>query len=71
MKQVVVLLIFLLLSAPIALAQNFCKGDFNYDGNVDANDVTEFLNNFGRSIYNNPCPFDGPAPVAKTGQNTS
>jgi PKD repeat protein len=48
--------------------QDFCKGDFNYDGNVDANDVTEFLLHFGRSQFFNPCPPDGPAPVAKTWQ---
>jgi hypothetical protein len=60
-----------LLSAPTVLAQDFCKGDFTYDGDVDANDVTTFLEHFGRSIFSNPCPPDGPAPVAKTGQTTS
>jgi len=60
-----------LLSAPTVLAQSFCKGDFTYDGDVDANDVTTFLEHFGRSIFSNPCPPDGPAPVAKTGQTTS
>ena len=33
-----------------------CEGDFNKDGNVDAADVTIFLQDFGRSEYNNPCP---------------
>jgi len=61
----------ILMSAPTVLAQNFCKGDFNYNGSVAAEDVTVFLEHFGRSIYSNPCPPDGPAPVAKTGQTTS
>ena len=26
------------------------------DVNVDANDVTDFLNEFGRSVFNKPCP---------------
>jgi hypothetical protein len=30
--------------------------DFSCDGNVDADDVTMFLEDFGRSQYNNPCP---------------
>ena len=60
----------LILSATIVFAQDFCKGDFNYNGSVGAEDVTEFLNHFGRSQYNNPCPPDGPSPVAKTGQTT-
>ena len=46
----------LILSAPNVLAQDFCNGDFCNDGDVDAEDVTEFLNHFGRSQYNNPCP---------------
>jgi len=29
---------------------------FTYDGDVDAEDVTKFLEDFGRSQYNNPCP---------------
>jgi len=61
----------LLMSSSIALAQDFCKGDFNYNGNVAAEDVTVFLQHFGRSIFNNPCPPDGPAPVAYTGQTIS
>jgi hypothetical protein len=32
-----------------------CEGDFNCDGNVDATDVTSFLNDFGRSTFFNPC----------------
>ena len=37
-----------------------CEGDFNCDGNVDAADVTEFLNHFGRSQYNRPCSSEDP-----------
>ena len=33
-----------------------CEGDFNRDGNVDAEDVTKFLEDFGRNQFNNPCP---------------
>ena len=58
------------LRAPTVSAQDFCEGDFNYNGSVAAEDVTVFLNHFGRSKYNNPCPPDGPAPVPKTGQTT-
>jgi hypothetical protein len=68
MKQLVLIAMVVLLSAPPVLAQNFCKGDFTYDGDVDADDVTTFLGHFGRGQYYNPCPPDGPAPVAKTGQ---
>ena len=32
-----------------------CEGDFNCDGNVDARDVTSFLDDFGRNQFNNPC----------------
>ena len=71
MKRLIVIAIMILLSSSIALAQNFCQGDFNYNGNVAAEDVEIFLEHFGRNQYNNPCPFDGPAPVAKTGQTTS
>jgi len=59
-----------LLSSSIALAQDFCKGDHDYDGDCDSDDVTSFLADFGRSQYNNPCPPDGPAPVVKTGQTS-
>jgi len=68
MKRLILIAMVLLLSSPIAFAQNFCQGDFNYDGNVDAADVSVFLQNFGRSIFNNPCPSDGPAPIPKTWQ---
>jgi hypothetical protein len=72
----------LMFSASTLLAQGGpCTADFDCNGNVDANDVTTFLSQFGRSPYNNPCPdcydspcpcssqgCDPPAPVSKTGQ---
>ena len=60
-----------MLSASTLLAQDFCKGLADYDSDVDADDVEEFLTHFGRFQFNNPCPPDGPAPVEKTGQTTS
>jgi len=71
--KLITLLVFLfLLSAPYVLAQNFCQGDFNYNGSVAAEDVTVFLEHFGRNPYHpNPCPPDGPSPVPQTGQTTS
>jgi hypothetical protein len=32
-----------------------CESDFDCSGAVDANDVTNFLADFGRSEFNNPC----------------
>jgi len=32
-----------------------CYGNFDGDSDVDANDVTAFLDDFGRSQYNEPC----------------
>jgi len=39
-----------------------CEGNFDcdVDVSVDADDVTAFLDNFGRSIYNNPCTNTSP-----------
>jgi len=69
-KILVAVTVLFLLSSSTVLAQDFCKGDFDYNGAVDAEDVTTFLTHFGRNQYNDPCPPDGPAPVAKTGQTT-
>jgi len=33
-----------------------CEADFERDGDVDANDVGKFLEDFGRSVFFNPCP---------------
>jgi hypothetical protein len=72
MKRLILIAMVVLLSSSVAIAQElFCNGDFNYDGNCDANDVSTFLEDFGRSQYFNPCPFDGPAPIGRTGQTTS
>jgi len=70
-KTLALTAIFLLLSAPIVFAQGEpCQGNFDFDQDVDASDVTVFLQHFGRSQYNNPCPPSGPAMVPKTGQTT-
>ena len=65
------LLIFFALLLPVssALAQEPCTADFDCNGNVDADDVTVFLNQFGRSPYNNPCPdcYDSPCPCSSQG----
>ena len=37
-----------------------CEADFNCDGNVDAGDVTDFLTDFGRSTFFNPCTNGAP-----------
>jgi hypothetical protein len=37
-----------------------CEADFDCDGNVDADDLTSFLTDIGRSILNNPCTNDNP-----------
>ena len=63
-----VLFTCLLLATTTALAQdNYCEGNFDYDDNVDGGDVIILKQHFGRGGYNNPCPPDGPSPVAKTG----
>jgi len=37
-----------------------CEADFDCDGDVDANDVTTFITEIGRSVFNNPCTNDNP-----------
>jgi hypothetical protein len=70
MKKIVVLLIVLLLVPLSISAQDFCKGLADYDQDVDGTDASMFKSHFGRSPFGNPCPPDGPAPVARTGQTT-
>jgi hypothetical protein len=41
MKRLLSLAVIVLLSSSIAFAQDFCKGDFDYDGAVDSDDVTD------------------------------
>jgi len=33
-----------------------CEGDLNFDQNQDADDITIFLEDFGRNTFNNQCP---------------
>ena len=71
-RQILALVAVMLLAvAPVAVAQDFCKGNFDYDDNVDGSDASVFKTHFGRNSYENPCPPDGPAPFPKTGQTTS
>jgi hypothetical protein len=58
--------IICLLSTTIVFAQDFCKGNFDYDQDQDGSDAFTFKEDFGRSTFGNPCPTDGPAPVEKT-----
>ena len=48
-----------------------CKGNFDFDKDVDGTDASLFKKHFGRGAFQNPCPPDGPAPVEKNGQTTS
>jgi len=40
----------------IADVDSFCETNRNGDKNSDANDVTKFLEDFGRSVFSKPCP---------------
>ena len=72
MNRIMVLVAIVLLLVPLtALGQDFCKGNFDYDKDVDGSDASTFKQDFGRSALLDPCPSDGPAPVEKTWQNTS
>jgi hypothetical protein len=52
-------------------SDDFCKGNFDFDQDVDGTDAALFKEHFGRSPFSNPCPSDGPAPVEKSHQTTS
>ena len=69
--MLIVVVVLLLAVAPIAVAQDMCVGDFDYDTDCDGTDAAVFKSDYGRGGYNNPCPPDGPAPVPKTGQTTT
>jgi hypothetical protein len=72
MKQMMALITMVLFLVPLTTsAQDFCEGNFDYDHDVDGTDAFNFKTDFGRSLLKNPCPPDGPAPVAQTGQRTS
>jgi hypothetical protein len=82
---VIVVAGLLIFSAPNVSAQGGpCFADFTCDADVDGDDLTAFLTQFGRGQYSDPCPdcydspcpcttagCDPPAPVQKTGQTTS
>ena len=72
-KGLAMLVCLLMLSVSSVMAQGEpCQGNFDFDQDVDADDVTVFLQHFGRNQYNNPCPPPNPVPamVPKTGQTT-
>ena len=69
--MVTVLFSFLPCLPSYVLAQDACEGNFDYDKDVDGTDAATFKSDFGRSPFQNPCPDDGPAPVARTGQTAS
>ena len=54
MKRPILIALVILLLSSFALAQDFCKGDFTYDGDVDAFDIAEFLNHFGGATTTHP-----------------
>jgi len=68
---VIVILGLILLPIAVTLSQDFCVGNFDYDKDVDGTDASNFKSDFGRSSFSNPCPPDGPSPVAKTGRTVS
>ena len=57
-KILAIAAVVFMLSASSIMAQpgNMCEDDYNLDNNMDAQDVAKFLEDFGRSIFNNPCP---------------
>ena len=72
MNRIMVLVAIVLLLVPLtALGQDFCKGNFDYDKDVDGSDASTFKQDFGRSALLDPCPPDGPAPVEKSWQSPS
>jgi hypothetical protein len=78
MKRLVLIAMVVLLSASSVIAQcdwdyfyPNCRADLDHDCDIDANDVVEFLNEFGRNQFLMPCPPNGPSLVEKTGQTTS
>jgi hypothetical protein len=70
MKVLVLGLYLVLMYSSSILAQDICEGNFDYDEDVDGGDAFTFKVDFGRSVFSNPCPFQGPGPVTKTGQTT-
>jgi hypothetical protein len=66
MRRLILISMVVLLSSSMSIAQEPCTADFDCNGNVDADDVTVFLTQFGRSPFNNPCPdcYDSPCPCS-------
>ena len=57
---------------PAAVLAQPCEGNFDCDQDVDGTDAAVFKEDFGRSLFFNPCPnCPSPAGVPKTGQTTS
>jgi hypothetical protein len=65
-KRLVLIAMVVLLTASISVAQEPCTADFDCNGNVDADDVTIFLSQFGRNPFNDPCPVI-PCPITCEG----
>ena len=74
-KLIVVVLVesvfVLSLSLSVVFSQDICEGNFDYDQDCDGTDAAAFKQDFGRLIFDNPCPPDGPSPVPTTGQTAS
>ena len=71
MKNLILLISIVLLPFTALAQDDFCKGNFDYDKDVDGSDAALFKTNYGRSRFEFTCPPEGPAPVTKTGQTTS
>ena len=84
LRALIVVAGLFIFSATSVMAQLPCTADFDCDLDVDANDVTVFLSQFGREPFYDPCPdcydspcpctaqsCDPPAPVEKSGQTIS
>jgi hypothetical protein len=71
-KGLAVVFFLLMLSVANVMAQiDYCEGNFDYDDDQDGSDAFTFKTDFGRSLFKNPCPPDGPSPVPRTGQTNS
>ena len=55
-RGLVLLVCAMMFLAPNVIAEGPCTADFDCDLDVDADDVTEFLAQFGREPYYDPCP---------------
>ncbi len=69
-KVLVLFSILFLFSSAFVFAQDLCEGNFDFDQDQDGTDAFTFKTDFGRSIFGDPCPPSGPAPIEKTGETT-